>query len=518
MAKEIDVGDIILNSIYAVGSLVVVALAGFILAKMGVLTKVNRKILSECNFYVIGAVFALVEVMNVIDRKNLNEVGYLVFGSISNIVIGFVVCIAVVYCFGLDIRLRFSFTFMCVYANIVIFPDMLSKATCTSGFNVGNKNCPKQKSYASISLIYITCLYWITIYPILKYERLTRLKTMKVFAVALHFYESLEKFLNDKGLSNYTLPIFPDTAPAKAENKNVDAISPNEIKAEVISTPANVHATSTALVDPSPHPQSDTHEFPRLKPIVTTDALFEIENANIDIGSHARYNFILEHYAKFEKEVLSKPECAKIMETITKSVLEPAKLDKIEENVAVFSWEFVKTRILGSPPASFAILGLILGFIFPFKEWVFGTTAPMPLLITTLRSIGSMYSTISMILLGTTIAEGAVITRDMIIGWKHVIMTNLIRNLILPLLGLFWVFIVIRSMDETLFNKNGVLMLIDYIYWIAPNGIGLVTIYIMAQYPAKEFGVMSIYMNLVSIPMMTVHLIIYSYIYVSLKA
>ena len=494
----VNIQDITLNSVYAVGSLVIIIAAGFILFKLRVLTRENRRILSECNFYVIGAVFALVEVMNVIDRTKLSEIGYIVFGSISNIVIGFIVCFIVVFLFDFDVRLRFSFTFVCVYANIVIFPDMLSKATCTTGINVGDKNCPKQKSYASISLIYITCLYWVTIYPVLKYERLTRLKIMRVFAIALQFYESVEKFLEDTTFDKYSIPNFMSATLGK--------------EAQIVQV---VGTTTESSMNP-PALTERVLAFPRTSPLLTTDAYFETENANTHI-SGKKYAQILSHFAEFEKVVLSKPEVAKAMEIITKEVLVPAKIGHIEENLQIFSWEFLKTRLLYSPPASFAILGLILGFIFPFKEFVFGTYDPMPLLITTLRSIGSMYSTISMILLGTTIAEGAVITREMVVGWKHVVLSNVIRNAILPFIGLFWVFVVIKAMDNKLFMTNGVIMLIDYIYWIAPNGIGLVTVYIMADYPAREFGVMSVYMNILSIPFMTIHLIIYSAIYTSYK-
>lgn len=479
-----DTKNIILTSIYAVGSLVVVVMAGFGLAKMSVLTPTSRRILSECNFYMVGPIFAFVEVMAVVDKDKLNEIGYIVFSSIGNIVVGFIVTLAFAFILRFDIRLLFSFTFICVYANIVIFPQMLSAASCTTGVNVKNKNCAKSASYSSVPLIYITCLYWITIYPALKYERIIRLKVKRAFAIALNFYPTIDNFLNDSQLTNYAIPSFDERITETAPQSN--------------SSPS-------------------AREPIRNKPIEVTDPNFLKEECDRVI-SFTSYNKILSCAQEFEEKVLSKPECQRAKDEIFQKVLKPNDILIIPENVKIFSWAFIKQRVIGSPPAFFAILGLIGGFIFPFKTWLFGNDDPLPLLIKTLRSIGSMYSVISMILLGTTIAQGAVMTKDMIMGWKHIIFSNIIRNIILPLLGLLWVFVILKNMDENMFKTNGVLMLIDYIYWIAPNGIGLVTVYIVADYPAKEFGVMSVYMNLICLPMMTIHLIIYISIYQNYKA
>ena len=56
-------------------------------------------------------------------------------------------------------------------------------------------------------------------------------------------------------------------------------------------------------------------------------------------------------------------------------------------------------------------------------------------------------------------------------------------------------------------------MFINYCYWIVPNGIMLIAVYVVADYFSSEFAVISIYMNIIALPMMAIFLVIYFVVY-----
>ena len=118
-----------------------------------------------------------------------------------------------------------------------------------------------------------------------------------------------------------------------------------------------------------------------------------------------------------------------------------------------------------------------------------------------------------MFILGTYHAQGAIVTRTMLIGWKHVIISNIIKNLIIPAIGLLWICVVFKETSGSSYEDNPILMFISYTYWIVPNGIILIAVYVVDDYFAKAFSVLTVYINILSIPMMTVFLILYFYVY-----
>jgi hypothetical protein len=250
-----------------------------------------------------------------------------------------------------------------------------------------------------------------------------------------------------------------------------------------------------------------------LEPISLTSEKFVQEYYERTITS-SDYANIQVAFEKLEGSLKDDPTYIKNKKIIDQYVLEPAGLLKIRAQESVCSWSFLKTRILMSPPAMCSLSAIVLGFIFPFKEWLFDVNnKPLPTFLATLMTLGSMLSPTSMFLLGASIAEGAKIQPTCFLRWKHIIISILVRFLILPLVGLLWIFVFLRQMDGNLFKNNPVLMLICYVYWCIPNGIILIATYAVADHYTMEFGIISLYVNIVAAPMMVVFLIIYFSIY-----
>jgi hypothetical protein len=227
-----------------------------------------------------------------------------------------------------------------------------------------------------------------------------------------------------------------------------------------------------------------------------------------------RFNELSACYASFEEKFLNKPENSEVKKLIEKELLEPEKLMVLPKGESLKDPMFYVNHILCSPPAICSIIGVILGFIFPFKEWLFNPDhTPLPTFLATFASVGGMMSPISLFLLGTYLAQTAVIRRDMFLSWKHIIISNIVKNLVIPAVGLFWVCIVIKKTSESTYNDNPILTFITYTYWMVPNGILLITVYVVADYFAKEFAVISIYMNIIAVPMMIIFMIFYFLIY-----
>lgn len=180
----------------------------------------------------------------------------------------------------------------------------------------------------------------------------------------------------------------------------------------------------------------------------------------------------------------------------------------------VCSFTFFKKRILFSPPALWSFIGLAFGLISPWKTWFFDTgRKPLPTFISTMQSVGNMMSPASMFLLGAYIAQGAKLGRDMLLSWKHLIHSCIFRYVILTCIGLLWSFVIMKGMDKNLFYDNPIVSFMCYTYWCLPNGIVLIAVYSVAEYYGREFGLLSIALNAVSVPIMMIFFTIYLTIY-----
>ena len=500
--------DTFLVSIYSLINMLIPIIIGFVLSKLGVLTEKTRGVVSHLNYYAFAPIYVFIFIMQAIDKNSLTEMGLVLFSSLSSVFIGFLITLGLVLVLGGDVRSRFSYTFIQVYQNAVVMPQMLAESLCDEGAKYATTPTCKNKltkSYCALPCIYVNILYWVTVLPTLQAEKKMSNEIKKIFAIVLNYYDKIDNFLKDKDFTGRKQVAFG----SKCIEITTANVHPDH-KADPIITARSAHVddkehlqTEAALVTGSNEGQS-LHE-----PIKIEDPRFieEYYGRRID---KADYNLILERFAEFEEKVFNKSDQEGAKKAIEDCVLKPHKLLEKPIFDDIWSLDFYKRRIIYSPPAIWSLIGLVLGFIFPFKEWFFDTkNKPLPTFISTLQTVGAMLSPFSMFLLGTYIAQASTITPDMFIRWKHIILSNLIRNLILPLFGYLWVFVVLRNMVPDIYENNPILMFLNYTYWIVPNGIILIAVYVVADYFAKEFAIISIYMNLVSIPMMAIYLIIY---------
>ena len=531
--------DVILAAIYAVINMAISVLVGFILAKMEVLLPSTRKVVSDMNFKALLPIYGLYFIMQAIDKDKLKELVIILFSALSSVAMGLILCLVAGLFLRYDIRMKMSYTFVLIYANTIVMLQMLADSTCDKGGKYETTASCKSKlvkPYCALPLIYINTLYWITVLPILQNEKRIALEIKKIMAIVLNYYDTIDDFLQDSDFSKKKA--------LKLEFAEVKAILDAEKKAQ--ATPATV---GTPAPTPAPTPPAEAGAASptgqdKLKKEGEEkkegDDKKEGEDKNIQTTSNmlpmpiklSSDRFIHEFYGRtitndyfekmktsfqqFEAKVYDGPSETENKKTILECILRPEKLEHPPKELSVCSWEFVREKILKSPPAVWSIIGLIIGFIFPLKEWIFDpNNKPLPTFLATLSTIGGMMSPISMFLLGSFLSQTAVVKPDLLIGWRHVIFSNILRNLMLPLLGLLWVCIFIKGMDEGMYKTNPVLMFITYAYWIVPNGILLIAVYVVAEYFSAEFAVISIYMNIIALPMMAIFLIIYFVVYES---
>jgi len=493
--------ETILSAIYAVINLSIPILLGIMLAKIGVLTPVKRKVVSDINYYVVCPVYALYFITQSIDKDRLLDLVVIFWSALPCIAITFIVMLVIAYVLGLDIRMRFSYCFVHVYGNVVIMPQMLASSLCEAKY-ADTSSCTDGlvKPYSAVPFIYMNIFYWVTVLPVLQEERRIALIVKKIQLVTLNFYDTIDDFVADS---------------KTCENAKFIG-NHNAIKGQALpgdpSAPQSTRGILAAPIEVD-DPLQTQSELPKL--LTSEDSRF-IEEYYQKILTRARFNELTAAYASFEEKFLNKPENSEVKKLIEKDLLEPEKLMTLPKEESLKDPKFYVDHILCSPPAISSIIAVILGFIFPFKEWLFNPDhTPLPIFLNTFASIGGMLSPLSLFLLGSYLAQTTIIKRDMFLKWKYIIISNIVKNLIIPSIGLFWVCVVIKATIGSTYNDNPILTFISYSYWMVPNGILLIIVYVVADYFAKEFAVLSIYMNLIAIPMMIVFMILYFLIYES---
>ena len=566
--------DVVAAACYAIINMLISIAFGFLLRKLGVLVKINRQVLSQINYYVLVPIYACYFVMSAIDRNRVKEFGLILFSSLSSVCIGFIIVVPALLIMRTDIRYRFSLAFIMIYANVIVMPQMITDSTCDKGGKYVNTSSCKSalvKPYSSLPLIYNNLLYWITVLPIIQNEKRISMEMRKAMVVALNYYETINQFISDTTLNDvHELKLDEGVILAKieaeklkekeleqAKEREKEGNQPSASVPQEVNTGAASPAKTEDLQAKTGEMAAKSNDFHKVDDVLIKDKATEMEKGkeaekeketekekdaqpgtgesgtrllggemvtltsekfigecfdrNMD---YPDYNKITEAYKSLEEKLNSTPNHAKDLALITKYVLTPGGLMKPPTVENVLTWKFLKERILMSPPALCAILGVIGGFIFAFKEWLFDpNNKPLPTFLSTFSTLGGMMSPISMFLLGASIAEGAVVRRDTFVRWKHIIMACLMRGLIMPCLGLLWLFLVMRNVDNASFLSNPVLTLINYCFWIVPNGIILIAVYAYGDFFTMEFGILSVYMNIVSIPIMAIFLVIYFTIY-----
>jgi len=504
--------DTVLAAVYAVINMIIPILIGIILSKLEVLTTTTRRVISDVNYYVFVPMYGLFFVMKAVDRSRTTEIGILLWSLVPNVIIGLIISFLTAWILRLDVRIRGAFSFINTYGNVVVMPQMISQTLCDKGGRYAWTPACKAglvNGYTSIPLIFINICYWVTVLPFLQEEKRLFLEMKKVYLVALNYYNSIPEFIKDRanGFSHAVLIGSRNNATETEGNLLTPSEQPPKEKVET-SPGKGVIRREREILDTASNLNVSFKKF-----VSATDDIFIQEFYQNEIQKDD-FNERMAAYEEFEEKFLNKSENAQTKADLIREVLEPEKLMKLPAQESIFSFEFVKRRLLMSPPTMFSLLGLILGFIFPFKEWLWNPDRkPLPTFLTTCQTIGGMMSPISMFMLGTYMAQSALIAKDMTIKWKHVIFSNIIRNVLIPAVGLFWVLVVMKATDETTFKENPIIMFISYLNFIVPNGLVLIAVYVVADYFPREFAVFSIYMNFIAIPMMAIWMIVYLTIY-----
>jgi len=519
--------DTILAAVYAVINMLIPIIIGILLTKLNVLTVSSRKIISDVNYYVFVPMYGLFYVMKAVDRERLNELGLLLFSLVPCVFIGLIITLTIAKICNFDYRIRCAFACVNVYGNVVVMPQMLGSTLCDKGGKYNETSQCKLglvNAYTSVPLIFINICYWASVLPLLQEEKRLSLEMKKVTLVALNFYNSVADFLKDRSSSFQNAsfigkrPEIPEEVHRSIDNVNNGSVVVPFSDRDLIPQEHSHRETNTNLVNLNREIKSREQNYidnsiNKQKYVSSNDEIFINEFYQFEMQK-SDYEERKEAYEEFEAKFLDLPRNFQLKADLIKEVFEPEKITELPKEEQIFSLDFLKRRILLAPPTIFSLLGLALGFIFPFKEWLYDPNRkPLPTFLNTCQTIGAMMSPISMFLLGTYLAQSALIAKDMLISWKHVIWSNILKNLLIPALGLFWILIVMKNTSEDTFKANPLLIFIDYMDWIVPNGLVLISVYVYADYFAREFAVFSIYMNLIAIPMMAVWMIVYFTLY-----
>jgi predicted permease len=508
-------------------------LVGMILTWIGVLNSSTRKVVSDVNYYVLVPVYSWIYIFQAIQKDNLIGIGLVIFCQFCCFTTAFILMMAVVFLFmKTDIRCRFSYSFVMVFMNAAVMPLLLATSTCDSGGKFANTiQCKNSmiKQYIAATFISINFTYWGAVLPLLQYEKQLAMNTKKAIVVILNYYESVNAFLNDAKFETKVVPNFYEDLIKSA----LGLPSTERQLKSVPTSPQTSYSVSIApLFNSGCAGDSKDVKFTSQKLPVNFENDRFIDDYYTCITS-SQYEVLMSKYEDFYKtkliEAETKEEEANLAkhdpkrkdtqiayQIIEKEILIPNNLLIPQEKDDICSKSFYYRRLIRNPPAVASIIGLIMGFIFPLNSWFFDPdNQPLPTFIATVQTVGGMMSPVSMFLLGTYLAQVAIITKEMFITWKHIIVSNIVKNIIMPLIGFLFVFVIIKGIAPDIFYHNKVLTLILYTFWMVPNGIVLIGVYVVADYFAKEFAVISVYLNLVSIPMMTIYLIIYFFIYES---
>jgi len=540
--------ETILNSLYAVLNMTISVIIGFILAKMNVLTQTTRKVVSDVNYYALIPIFCLVFIMQAIDRNHLNELFLLLASTMPAIIVGMVLTYGAAILFRFDIRMRSAYTFINAYGNLVVMPQLLASSFCEKGGKYGDTPQCKAglvNAYTSVPMIFINILYWATVLPVLQEEKRIANAVKKIYLIVLNYYPTINEFMNDPNFRSAKIT-YNIHELENINDSNQHHIGPEKSIIPHLTKEEDRESEKSKKTRLHEEKQEDDQASKEQAVIVSTNQLIghkkagnqQSHSTNIELfeGNHNdlvksdNERFIHEYYdnimnmdffdnlqkrfSEFETTIYNTNENLQAKLDIEKYILMPENVDRTLEKEKIFSFRFLKNRILMAPPTVCSLLGILFGFIFPVKEFLFDpANKPIPMFLNTLRNIGNMMSPVSMFMLGTYLAQSSVISQTMFIRWKHVILSNIIKNMVMPALGLLWCLFIIRWLNPHAYAHNNILVTIDYLQWIVPNGLVLISVYVVADYFAKEFAVLSIYMNLLAIPAMAIFLVVFFNLY-----
>jgi len=500
------ISEVFLTSLFSVLNLTIPIIIGIILFKYKILTTQTRKALRDLNYYVVIPLFGLMNIIRAIRKDYLQEIGFIFLAVIPVIFLTFIIIFVTTLIFGIDIRIRLSYTFCICFGNFVVIPQILAHSICKeSDFYSKTRLCRQDliDPISSIPLIFSNVVYWVIGLPVLQYEKNIYRDLEKIYLVVLNYYKNIELFMKDTDFTNITeLPHLIYTEPLENKDLSIVVIE-NESRnlARKNSVPINN--------------QNFSDEFIRSEIITRNSMKFKREFYEKSISSYSKYRQIQVHFKKFVKKVFNTQLNYHNKRLIFKYVILPYKLNVKTENENLFSWKFYIKRILLSPPAIITLLAFCFGFISPIRSFFIGeiNINPVNLFIATLDKIGNMMTTLTLISLGTFIYEGTRIKENMLISKKLIIISNILKNLVIPSFGLFWVFIVIRYSYPEIYQNSPVLIFLSYSYWAVPNGLVLITMYSVAEYFGKEFAILSVYMNTISLGIMPLFFTIFFILY-----
>jgi len=498
----------LLTSFYAVLNTSIPVVMGVLLAKFRIITPETRGSLLLFNAYVANPVYSLIFIIQAIDENYLMQFGLIIFSGFSCLLIGFVLTVVILIIFDIDIRSRWGIGVSITFGNFVVLPQLLANSLCNPDGTYEHTDSCKNglvKPYSSVPLVFTNIIYWLGGYYLLRHEGIILLEIKQAYIIILNYYSSIDDFLKDTDLTKYKKPdyekTYVKTIQEQQENHH-DEKPEDEINFQVHVERADVVQARKAVLKEAQG---------------ISGYLFQKEYFQAKIN-RKRYLAVKAHFANFKSKIYNADWNSGNKDIIEKLILEPENLSSkkdIQDDCKIYrQTEKIDLKRIAYIQAFWSTLALVIGFIFPVKEWIFGlNNYPVSIFISTLQTIGSIMPMITLVVLGNFLFQYHKITPRMLLTWKHIVLSSVIRNLILPGLGLIWVPIIIRKMFPDLYNNDPVLMFINYSYWAVPNGLVLIGIYVVSEHYVKEFTILSMYLNLLAAPSITLFVGIFLTIY-----
>ena len=188
--------------IIGVFHMVLIALAGAALAKLGPLDRVGEKKSAQANYYLFIPLYCFVVIYAATSELSRMAIGMLFLAFVvSSLVASF---IAMVYCkmFKVDVRIGRIFPLIAAFGNVAFFPGIVVSALCAKGgLMESDVNCKMGDSYSMFLLFSFNVALLIVGPYFVEKDKALAYDIRRQMAVLMQFYNSPAEFMEDNTFS-----------------------------------------------------------------------------------------------------------------------------------------------------------------------------------------------------------------------------------------------------------------------------------------------------------------------------
>jgi len=462
------VGEIFTGVFIGILQLLILTVAGFILAKLSPLDPVGERKFSLAVFYLLLPLFCIIELSKSVNiTENVLNICFLIISftcvSIVSGILGFIYA----KLSGVDLRSIWSFVIVSTFGSVTAFPAIIATSLCEPGGLLGHdKNCHASQGYSLMGLLMLNIYLWAVAPILISRDKFLCYHIRRKICLVKEFYPSLAAFMKDTDFTHF------------------NAVQ-KERHADIMITMTESEEDSTLRVRFVKHePVEKPHDS------LDDEGLIEYSlQMNMDSTG---YNEFKVHFETFLTKIHPK-----VFEKMWTSIPRPVKPLPI-------SFCYIAS-LLASPPIIACFAGILLGAIPGVAPALFSDTSKQIFMKTvTNLSVGAIPTLV--MLLGAKLSNGFQFTNTVNLRMKDLIALVILKLIIIPLIGIGFMEIA----HKILSNENDrVLEFIMYSFWNVPPSVLMISTFVMIGYYSKEIGILQFWTNSLSAITMPVMYVIY---------